>query len=217
MKPVLAAAIGACVLLLEGDALAQTAARPDPVARADVLGVVGWLHVDRSDLDPYGAWVSRIGFVGGGMGWYWTDHLKTEVDAGVRDPLERAPIELHVGHPLVAQPLAGGSEHASGYIRAGHVRRAVAQQQSGAPPANADLEDVVVRLHIGSDERPLDQLDVLSDVLRCPRLSALPLIAKVLGVGEPLAPSCGVLVPSTLVVDAAEGLGSRHWQAPGRD
>jgi hypothetical protein len=103
VKPVLAAAIGACALLLEGDALAQTA-RPDPIARADVLGVVGWLHVDRSDLDPYdyGTWVNRIGFAGGGMGWYWTDHLKTEVDAGVSSSATRyVPRVLDIdGHPV---------------------------------------------------------------------------------------------------------------------
>ena len=54
-----------------------------PLARADVTGVVAILGVENDAVRPYvdNDWHSSFfGAVSGG--WYWTDHLKTEVDFG---------------------------------------------------------------------------------------------------------------------------------------
>jgi hypothetical protein len=64
-------------------AFAQAAA-PSPLARGDVSGVAAWMHVDKSDASGRHSndWSNR-GFYGGGTaGWYWTDHHKTEIEAG---------------------------------------------------------------------------------------------------------------------------------------
>jgi hypothetical protein len=44
---------------------------------------VGWLSVDWGTRYPSGgsSWADSL-FGGPSMGWYWTDHLKTEIDAG---------------------------------------------------------------------------------------------------------------------------------------
>ena len=64
--------------------LAQPATPPQPVTRADVTGVVSWLAVEKDSLGPFNddRWHHTI-FGAAGAGWYWNDHLKTEVDLGV--------------------------------------------------------------------------------------------------------------------------------------
>ncbi|HET7694972.1 MAG TPA: hypothetical protein VFK57_04635 [Vicinamibacterales bacterium] len=66
---------------------------PEPGGSAghgDVYAVTGWqnLRLDRTgDFDrPDHNWVHAILFGGAGGGWYWTDHLKTQVDVGVGTP-----------------------------------------------------------------------------------------------------------------------------------
>jgi hypothetical protein len=56
-----------------------------PVSRVDVTGIVAWLNANKSGLseDRYNDWYNRSAFGGASVGWYWTDHLKTEVDGGV--------------------------------------------------------------------------------------------------------------------------------------
>jgi hypothetical protein len=68
------------ILCCRADAAAQT---PSPVARADVGGTLSWLAVEKDFGEPYGGndWHSSL-FAGAAAGWYWTDHLKTEVDFG---------------------------------------------------------------------------------------------------------------------------------------
>jgi hypothetical protein len=90
------AAIAAAAILAASPALAQPTAAP--LARGDASGLIGWLNVDRSGEDdsPYDEWANRIAFAGGSFGWYWTDHLKTEIDAGVSTVADRyATIEVH--------------------------------------------------------------------------------------------------------------------------
>ena len=97
MKPLAAYAAAASFLLSPGVAAGQPTARPEPVMRADVAVIAGWLHVDRPELD-YDNWINDLGFVGGGAGWYWTDNLKTVIDAGVSSSAERyATRQLLVG------------------------------------------------------------------------------------------------------------------------
>src|SRR5687768_10613104 len=77
-------AIGA-LLLLSGSAAAQADA-PAGQPRADFHAVIGWqnLRQDRGDdtFDSFNNWANGIFYGGAGAGWYWTDHVKTQVDIG---------------------------------------------------------------------------------------------------------------------------------------
>ena len=52
------------------------------LVRGDVGGDLGWLSVNRSEIDAFDDWFSRSFFGGLTAGWYWTDHWKTELSAG---------------------------------------------------------------------------------------------------------------------------------------
>lgn len=58
---------------------AQTA-RPEPVQRADLHGDIGWAHVRLDDPSTGERWDHAVAHLAAGFGWYWTDHLKTEVE-----------------------------------------------------------------------------------------------------------------------------------------
>jgi outer membrane protein W len=70
-------------------AQAQPLGSKRPVSRVDATGTVAWLNVDKSGIDTYDDWYNRSVYGGGGFGWYWTDHLKTEVDGGISSRVER--------------------------------------------------------------------------------------------------------------------------------
>jgi opacity protein-like surface antigen len=77
----------AAVLLLAcaADARAQQPAPPpSPISRVDVSGTLGWFNANKSDLEPApnNDWYNRSLHGGVSVGWYWTDHLKTEIEAG---------------------------------------------------------------------------------------------------------------------------------------
>ena len=77
------AAIATVTLLSAAPALAQSSGK---ITQADVAGSIGWLNVDKSDLSNNQSsndWYNRSLYGGAAAGWYWTDHLKTEVEAGV--------------------------------------------------------------------------------------------------------------------------------------
>lgn len=76
----LLAAVGG--LLPSSPSLAQPP-DPGPLARADVYAVVGWSHVRDDAANQWDRWEHRVVLGGGGLGWYWSDHLKTEVAADV--------------------------------------------------------------------------------------------------------------------------------------
>ena len=52
----------------------------DRLMRGDVAGTIGWLSVNKSEFQSYNRWRSEADF-GASLGWYWTNHLKTTVDA----------------------------------------------------------------------------------------------------------------------------------------
>ena len=59
-------------------------AQQSPVARADTAGMLGWLAVNREPpggFDYGNDWQHSL-FAGATAGWYWTEHLKTELDFG---------------------------------------------------------------------------------------------------------------------------------------
>jgi hypothetical protein len=52
------------------------------VSRADLTGTLGWLTANHESGSEYGDdWQSSL-FAAVGAGWYWNDHLKTEVEFG---------------------------------------------------------------------------------------------------------------------------------------
>lgn len=50
--------------------------------RLDAFGSLGWFNADKGELAEYNDWYNRSLFGGATAGWYWTNHLKTEVDVG---------------------------------------------------------------------------------------------------------------------------------------
>lgn len=63
-------------------AAAQTSSQA-PLARSDMAATIGWLNGHKPSADPYGnAWYNHALHGGGSVGWYWSDHLKTEIEAG---------------------------------------------------------------------------------------------------------------------------------------
>src|SRR5689334_18256253 len=71
------------VVLMNGLAPALAGAQPlqPPVSRADVAVATGWFTADRSarDADCCSSGWSAALFKGAAAGYYWTDHVKTEV------------------------------------------------------------------------------------------------------------------------------------------
>lgn len=53
-----------------------------PLVRGDVFGLGGWHHVQEESAEHYDDWDNGVAGITGGVGWYWTDHLKTEVEFG---------------------------------------------------------------------------------------------------------------------------------------
>lgn len=51
-----------------------------PLARADVYTAVGWGHLRLADAAPGNQWDHRGVHAAAGAGWYWSDHLKTEIE-----------------------------------------------------------------------------------------------------------------------------------------
>jgi Outer membrane protein beta-barrel domain len=85
MKGHLGLHVAAFLTLCVPGAWAQSPTSSQPVSRVDVTGIVAWLNADRSEftLDRYNTWDNRVAFGGAGVGWYWTDNLKTEFDGGI--------------------------------------------------------------------------------------------------------------------------------------
>src|SRR3954471_23230758 len=72
------------VALLAGSSAAAAQESPSaPVARGDLHFVVGWQNLHREQPQShYDDWINNIVYGGAGAGWYWTDHLKTQLDFG---------------------------------------------------------------------------------------------------------------------------------------
>ena len=69
-------------------ALSQTQPLRSPIARLDTTAVVGWLNANKGELDEYDSWYSAA-TAGASVGWYWTNHLKTELEYVVSSEVER--------------------------------------------------------------------------------------------------------------------------------
>jgi hypothetical protein len=74
------------MVLLAGAPAARAQGAAAPVSRADLSFSVGWFNAEKSELGSYRGrndWYNRSLYGGAGFGWYWTDHLKIEIDGGV--------------------------------------------------------------------------------------------------------------------------------------
>lgn len=90
MKPLLLA-VAAGVALAASTAHAQQPPPPtSPVARADVAGTIGWLNGNKTDIQAQSTndWYNNGLYGGVQAGWYWTDHHKTEVEAGLTNGID---------------------------------------------------------------------------------------------------------------------------------
>ncbi len=61
-----------------------------PISRTDFTGLVGWFNANKSGIasDVDNGWYNRSAYGAVMLGWYWTDHLKSEVEFGVSSPAE---------------------------------------------------------------------------------------------------------------------------------
>ena len=84
MKPLLLLAM---VIASSLRAEAQIAS-PPPLMRGDVAGTVGWLNGDTGRDLTSGDWYNRGLYLGGHAGWYWTEHHKTEIEAGLTNHID---------------------------------------------------------------------------------------------------------------------------------
>ena len=60
-------------------------AEPVRLARADAHGAVGWENIHHPQATPgsySNDWLNSVFYGSAGAGWYWTDHLKTQIDVG---------------------------------------------------------------------------------------------------------------------------------------
>jgi hypothetical protein len=71
----------AAALLLALAAAPATAQDRTPLARADVAATAGLLTINKTEFDSYNRRHGEAFFTLG-AGWYWTDHLKTDVEIG---------------------------------------------------------------------------------------------------------------------------------------
>jgi outer membrane protein W len=97
-------------ILLAGMLILASAApgRAQPLARGDVAGTLGWFSANQSEYSDYNDWYNRSAYGGATLGWYWTDHLKTEVEVGATSPAELYGVQtIDFG----GQPAYGSSQH----------------------------------------------------------------------------------------------------------
>jgi opacity protein-like surface antigen len=80
MKRCLAAVLAFLSLMSADLAWAQDGST-GRLVRGDVTGAVGWLHVRKDSLHDYDDWNQTL-FGSASVGFYWTDHLKLEAQAG---------------------------------------------------------------------------------------------------------------------------------------
>jgi outer membrane protein W len=103
MRMVLTALI--LIAVVPGRAQCQSA--PDPIARGDVSAALGWFSADHPGSNSCCAWSSGL-FKGLQGGYYWNDHLKTEVEIAATGETQAYTYVL---------PPAPGSSYTSKYHR----------------------------------------------------------------------------------------------------
>jgi opacity protein-like surface antigen len=112
-------AIAALVLIAgHHPAGAQQPASPR-LMHGDVSGTVSWVNVNRAEFETYNNWRSQGAF-GLGLGWYWTSHVKTEIDvAATTDTTVYSSVPVNIA----GQPLFTSSRTTFGTRRLGITHR----------------------------------------------------------------------------------------------
>lgn len=89
MKPLLIAAMAGLALVPSAAALAQPSP-PGPLTRGDVAATIGWLNGNKSEVQTASTndWYDHGLYVGVAAGWYWTDHHKTQIEAGLTNSID---------------------------------------------------------------------------------------------------------------------------------
>ena len=82
--------ITTCTVLCMGSAAgAQTVILPPAATpRPDLAATIGWLSANKSELTDYNDWYNRSAQAALMFGWYWSPHLKTELEASVSGEAE---------------------------------------------------------------------------------------------------------------------------------
>lgn len=71
---------GAMVIASLASASAQTPEAGFVPPRGDAAAYFGWFGANKSELNGYDDWYKRVWYGGLSGGYYWTEHLKTEID-----------------------------------------------------------------------------------------------------------------------------------------
>lgn len=89
--------------------LAQAPAPVPALPRFDAHAVAGWQNLHKPQPQAYyNDWLNAIFYGGAGVGWYWNEHLKTQVDfgGGTRDQQYETEQFIVNGQPVYASSRA---------------------------------------------------------------------------------------------------------------
>ena len=56
---------------------------PPPTVRPDFVVSIGWLNGNKNEFNSNNDWYNHGVQIAFGAGWYWTDHLKSEVEGAI--------------------------------------------------------------------------------------------------------------------------------------
>jgi hypothetical protein len=75
---------------------------PSPLTRADVQASFGWQNLREPQPFGYDNWINALVFGDAAAGLYWTDHLRTQIDAGTTTEGQH-----YRGNPITVDGLQG--------------------------------------------------------------------------------------------------------------
>ena len=79
----IASALAVISLFTAGSGWAQSA---PALPRGDLFGSLGWLNGHEADVGTYNDWYNSSLDGAATFGWYWTEHLKSEIEAAASTP-----------------------------------------------------------------------------------------------------------------------------------
>ena len=91
--------------------------------RADASGLVGWFSAHEGQVTAYDNWYHRSWSADMTIGYYWTEHLKTEIDGGMTSeaelwgerPSPRNGVYLPVIHQFSTRAVRVGQQYQFGH------------------------------------------------------------------------------------------------------
>jgi len=76
------------ILVTPAVASAQSAGATAPIPRLDASAALGWFSANEGEVVPSDNWYNRSLNSSVSFGYYWTEHLKTEIDTGLTTEAE---------------------------------------------------------------------------------------------------------------------------------